>query len=64
MLDREKLAKEALQVRVDEAQRKLDSERLACQYLRETGRDGAVKRVEENILRMEKTVQKFRADLS
>lgn len=63
MGEREELARRALESRVDDAVRKLDSERLVAQYLHETGKDNAAKRAEENILRMEKTVQKFRAEL-
>lgn len=63
MDERETRARRALETRVDEAQGKLDSERLVAQYLHETGRDSAAKRAEDNILRMEKTVQKFRDEL-
>lgn len=63
MLERDRLAREALQARVNDAQGKLDIERSACEYLRETGKDGAAKRVEANIEKMEKTVQKFRSEL-
>jgi len=61
--ERERVAREALQARVSDAQSKLDTEKQVAQYLHETGRDGAAKRAEANIERMEKTVQKFRNEI-
>ena len=63
MGEREELARRALETRVDDAVRKLDSERVVAQYLHETGKERAAKRAEDNILRMEKTVQEFRDHL-
>lgn len=64
MLDRERLAKEALQQRFDEALTRLDNERSVAEYLRETNRPEAAKIVDTNIERMERTVLKFRSELS
>lgn len=64
MLDRERLAKEALQQRFDEALARLDNERSVAEYLRETNRLDAAKRADANIERMERTVLKFRSELS
>lgn len=64
MLDRERLAREALQQRFDDALARLDNERAVAAYLRETNKLDAAKRVDENIEKMERTVLKFRSELS
>ena len=64
MLDREKLARAAMEQRFNAALEKLDTERTVAEYLHETKREGAAKRAEANIERMERTVLKFRSELS
>jgi hypothetical protein len=63
MNEREIHTRRALEARVDTAQLRLDQERLALSYLQEKSNDRAAKRVEDNIVLMEKTIQTYREDL-
>lgn len=60
---REALRAQSLVNRFNDAKDKLKVEREVRDYLSEQGKAGAVRHVDENIRRMEKTVEKFRNDL-
>lgn len=63
MLEREKVAKEALEQRVNDALAKLDSEKRVAEYLRETKREGAARRSEDRVADLERNILKYRSDL-
>lgn len=63
MLEREEQAQKALVGRLNDTITTLGNERRVADYLRETGRDGAAKRSEEIIQKLEKSIAKYQSEL-
>jgi len=61
--DRETFFKRKKEERVRDAEKALADEREVLEYLKSKGSDGAVRRVEENIKKLEKTLEKYKKDL-
>lgn len=60
---REELRRKHLHERFNDAVSKLTVEREVKDYLASQGKIGAVRHVDENIRRMERTVERFKNDL-
>lgn len=60
---REGLRRAALEQRLSEAESMLDGERKALDWLRETNRMNAAKRVEDNIIRMTQRITKYHDEM-
>jgi len=64
MESREAFGRRSRQERLDQAQDSLTKEREAHTWLIEKGLDGAARRMQENITKIEKHVERCRLDLN